>query len=74
MTTPFRLTPLQAFSYIDSDEDGFISLGDLRKHALKIGLSLTDIQEMLAEADKDGDGMISKGEFLAVIKQTCLFH
>ena len=35
---------------------------------------MTDIQEMLAEADKDGDGKISKEEFLAVIKRTSLFQ
>lgn len=28
---------------------------------------------MLAEADKDGDGLISKKEFLHIMKQTNMF-
>lgn len=58
---------------MDSDEDGFVTLGDLGKYAPKIGLTLGDVQGMLAEADKDGDGKISKQEFVFIMKQTNLF-
>ena len=64
---------MQAFGHLDSDEDGFVTLADLRKHAPKIGLTFSDVQSMLTEADKNGDGKISKQEFLAIMKQTNLF-
>ncbi len=58
---------------MDIDQDGFITSDDLRKFAPRIGLTLGDVQVMLAEADKDGDGKISKEDFLAIIKQTNLY-
>ena len=65
---------LQAFSYLDGDGDGYITLDDLRSCGPKIRLYSSELQEMLSEADKDGDGMISKEEFVAVMKQTNLFN
>ena len=65
---------LQAFSFMDSDNDGYINTVDLSKHASKIGLSFHDVQEMIEEADKDGDGKINKEEFLATMKRTNLFR
>lgn len=65
---------LQAFSYMDTDQDGFLSLGDLYKYSRKAGLTKSDVREMLAEADKDGDGKISKEEYLTIMRQTNLFR
>lgn len=64
---------MQAFGLMDGDGDGYITVSDLRKYAPRIGLTLGDVQEMLAEADKDGDGKINKQEFLHVMKHTNLF-
>ena len=64
---------MQSFSLLDGDNDGYITLSDLQKYAPKIGLTSGDIKEMIAEADEDGDGKISKREFLHIMKQTNLF-
>lgn len=63
---------MQAFKYMDSDGDGYVTLKDLSKYSPKIGLSSSDVKEMLAGADKDGDGRISREEFLTIMKQTNL--
>ena len=65
---------MQAFRYLDKDEDGYITFADLHNCGLKIDLNSTDLQDMLAEADKDGDGAISEQEFITIMKQTNLFN
>ena len=52
-----ELTPLQVF---DRDNNGFISAAELRHVMTSIGEKLTDdeVDEMIREADQDGDGRI----------------
>lgn len=64
---------MQAFKYIDRDNDGFITQADLCCYAPKLGLTSSEVKDMLAEADIDGDGRISQKEFLSIMKQTNLF-
>ena len=42
-------------------------------HATAAGLNSTEIKDMLAAADKNGDGKISREEFIHIMKQTNLF-
>ena len=67
-----KLTPEQnakyreAFSLFDQDSDGFISPAELRVVMANLGENLTDseLEEMMKEADTDGDGKVSyQGEF-----------
>ena len=37
-------------------------------------MSKTDIDEMIEEADKNGDGLVSLEEFTDIIKRTPLFN
>jgi hypothetical protein len=45
----------------DKDKDGFISAGELRYVMTNLGEKLTDeeVQEMIKEADLDGDGQVN---------------
>lgn len=65
---------MQAFNYLDSDGDGYLTMADLQKHGRKLGLKAADLQGMLVEADKDGDGKISEDEFLTTMRNTNLFR
>ena len=54
------------FRIMDQDGDGYITKSDLRECCVRIGSQLThrDLDEMLSEADKDGDGQIDfEGKF-----------
>merc|ERR1719245_2908643 len=66
---------LKAFRLFDDDESGFITLKNLRRVAKEIGESMTDeeLQEMIDEADRDGDGQVSEEEFLRIMKKTSLY-
>lgn len=66
---------LKAFRLFDDDETGRISLKNLKRVAKEIGESMTDeeLQEMIDEADKDGDGEIDQDEFLKIMKKTSLY-
>jgi len=47
----------------------------LRRVAKELGETMTDeeLQEMIDEADRDGDGEISEEEFIRIMKKTNLF-
>merc|ERR1712025_849907 len=66
---------LKAFRLFDDDESGFITLKNLRRVSKEIGENMTDeeLQEMIDEADRDGDGQVSEEEFLRIMKKTSLY-
>lgn len=51
----------EAFKVFDKDGNGFISASELRNVMLSLGEKLTDaeVDEMIREADKDGDGQVN---------------
>merc|ERR1712115_141311 len=56
---------IEAFKVFDKDGDGFISAGELRVSMTNLGEKLSDqeVDEMIREADVDGDGQINYEEF-----------
>ena len=66
---------MKAFRLFDEDDTGKISFKNLRRVAKELGENMTDeeIQEMIEEADRDGDNEISEEEFFRIMKKTNLF-
>nr|XP_015206812.1 PREDICTED: centrin-1-like [Lepisosteus oculatus] len=66
---------LKAFRLFDDDETGKISFRNLKRVAKELGENLTDeeLQEMIDEADRDGDGEVNEQEFLRIMKKTSLY-
>jgi centrin-3 len=66
---------LKAFKLFDEDSTGRISLRNLRRVARELGENLSDdeLQAMIDEFDKDGDGEINENEFLGIMKQTSIY-
>lgn len=66
---------LKAFRLFDDDETGKISFKNLKRVAKELGENLNDdeLQEMIEEADLDGDGEVNEEEFLRVMKKTSLY-
>ncbi|KAM6148039.1 centrin-4-like [Erethizon dorsatum] len=66
---------LKAFKLFDDDDTGSITLNNIKRVAKELGENLTDneLQEMLNEADCDGDGAINEEEFLRIMKKTSLY-
>uniref|UniRef100_A0A8C6GZF7 EF-hand domain-containing protein n=2 Tax=Mus TaxID=862507 RepID=A0A8C6GZF7_MUSSI len=66
---------LKAFKLFDDDATGSISLNNIKRVAKELGENLTEdeLQEMLDEADRDGDGEINEEEFLKMMKKTSLY-
>jgi hypothetical protein len=67
----------EAFKVFDRDNNGFISAAELRHVMTSIGEKLTDdeVDEMIREADQDGDGRIdcSLPRFsLAIPQRICM--
>ncbi|EDW34519.1 GL21535 [Drosophila persimilis] len=61
----------EAFKIFDRDLDGFISPAELRFVMINLGEKVSDeeIDEMIREADFDGDGLINYEEFVWMINQ-----
>merc|ERR1719469_917167 len=57
---------IEAFKVFDIDCDGFISGSELRTAMTNLGEKLSDVEvdEMIREADMDGDGQINYDEFV----------
>ncbi|XP_036621562.1 centrin-4-like [Trichosurus vulpecula] len=66
---------LKAFKLFDDDCTGSITLKNIKRVAKELGENLSDdeLQEMLDEADRDGDGEINEQEFLRMMKKTTLY-
>ena len=60
---------LEAFKVFDRDGNGFISAAELRHVMTNLGEKLTDeeVDEMIREADIDGDGQINYEEFVKMM-------
>ena len=65
----------KAFRLFDSEEKGKIGFKDLKRVAKELGENMTDeeLNEMIEEADRDGDGEISEEDFIRIMKKTNLF-
>ena len=57
------------FSVFDKDGNGYISAAELRHVMTNLGEKLTDeeVDEMIREADIDGDGQVNYEEFVAMM-------
>ncbi len=55
----------------DGDGTGRITFKNLKRVAKELGENLTDeeLQEMIDEADRNGDGEIDEDEFLRIMKK-----
>ena len=66
---------LAAFQVFDADGSGSISASELRHVMANLGEKLSDeeLEEMILEADTDGDGEISIEEFAMMINPCPIF-
>jgi len=65
----------KAFMLICEEGHDKITLKSLKKTAEELGENMTkeELQEMLEEADRDGDGEIGEEDFIKIMKKTNLF-
>merc|ERR1711959_414923 len=66
---------IKAFRLFDDDQTGSVSLKNLKRVAKESNQILDDdeLQEMLNDADKDGDGVLNEEEFLTMMKRLALY-
>lgn len=66
---------LKAFHLFDDDNTGKITFKNLKRVSDELGENLTDeeLQEMIEEVDRSGDGKICPDDFLHVMKKTCMY-
>merc|ERR1711939_503352 len=59
------------FRLFDDDETQKISFKNLKRVAQELGENMTDeeLQEMIDEADRDGDGEVNEEEFFRIMKR-----
>ncbi|KAL6325737.1 hypothetical protein AAG906_024555 [Vitis piasezkii] len=59
----------EAFKVFDKDQDGYISANELRNVMFNLGERLTDeeAEQMIREADLDGDGKVNYDEFVRMM-------
>ena len=60
---------IEAFKVFDKDGNGFISAAELKHVIINLGekLSEEEIEDMVKEADFDGDGQINYKEFVRMV-------
>jgi hypothetical protein len=65
----------KAFQLICEDGHDKITLKSLTKVAKELGENMTadELNEMIEEADRDGDGEIGEEDFIKIMKKTNLF-
>ena len=65
----------KAFHLICEEGHNKITLKSLQKVAQELGENMTieELQEMIDEADRDGDGEIGEEDFIKIMKKTNLF-
>merc|ERR1712185_886166 len=66
---------LKAFRLFDDDQTGSGPFKNIKRVARETNQTLTDdeLQEMLNDADKDGDGVLNEEEWLILMKKLSLF-
>ena len=66
---------LKAFRLFASDNPAGITFKDLKRVSRELGEKMSDeeLQEMIDEADRNGDGVVDESEFLRIMKKTNLF-
>ncbi|KAK8684716.1 hypothetical protein V6N13_040732 [Hibiscus sabdariffa] len=59
----------EAFKVFDKDLNGYISASELRNVMMKLGEKLSDeeVEQMIKEADLDGDGQVNFDEFVKMM-------
>ncbi|XP_074576438.1 uncharacterized protein LOC141832971 [Curcuma longa] len=59
----------EAFKVFDKDQNGFISKNELKNVMISLGEKLTDeeVDQMIKEADLDGDGQVNYEEFVKMM-------
>ncbi len=65
----------KAFRLFDTEGRKQIGFKELKRVAKELGENMTDeeLNEMIAEADRDGDGEITEEDFIRIMKKTNLF-
>ena len=66
---------MKAFKLFDDDDTGNITFSNLKRVAKELGENLTDeeLQEMIDEADRAGNGEVNQDDFLRIMKKTSLY-
>ncbi|XP_041427017.1 caltractin [Xenopus laevis] len=75
VTRDFYKELKKGFSMIDHDKDGKITISDLSAASKMAGIHLSrqELEEMMAEADQNGDHAIDISEFIEIMLKTNLF-
>ena len=63
----------EAFRVFDKDGNGFITTAELRQVMNTLGdkLTVAEVEEMICEADIDGDGQVNYEEFVIMMTAKC---
>ncbi|KAL9262709.1 Calmodulin-like protein [Drosera capensis] len=59
----------EAFQVFDNDQNGYISSNELRQVMINLGEKLTaeEAEQMIKEADSDGDGLVNYDDFVKIM-------
>ncbi|KAM4636178.1 uncharacterized protein O3C94_017382 [Discoglossus pictus] len=75
VTRDFYKELKKGFSMIDHDKDGKISIEDLKEASKFAGINFSrqELEDMLTEADQNGDHAVDINEFIEIMLKTSLF-